>query len=250
MKDKLTLANINLYAVLRNLEDLCEMDLEMKDLIKDKNIRMQISVKNGPKGILRFKDGKCTFEKGKHPNNVKLILTSPEHFNKMVDGEANPIPVKGFTKLNFLLKDFTVLTDKLSYYLKPTPELLKDKHYAKINTTLTAYTAFFALAEIGNTDPMGKLNGGRIPDGNISVTIKEGPAVCLNAKAGFLTATKGIPQNVRAAMTFEDMKTAGDLLNGNIDSYTCVATKTLKLKGFLPMLDNMNKILGQVPAYL
>lgn len=250
MKHELTLANINLYAIMRNLEDLCEMDQEMKDLIKGQDIRMQISVKNGPKGMLTFKDGSCTFKRGTHPSNVKLYLTSPSHFNKMVDGEANPIPVKGFTKLNFLTKDFTKLTERLEYYLRPTDELLKDPDYKKINTTLTAYSAFFALAEIGNTDPIGKLNASRIPDGNISVTIKEGPAVYLNAKAGNLTVNKGVPDKIRASMSFSDMETAGNLLNGKVDSYTCIACKTLSLNGFVPMLDNMNKLLGQVARYL
>lgn len=250
MKHELTLANINLYAVMRNLEDLCEMDSEMKNLIKDTNLAIQISVKNGPKGVISFHEGTCRFARGVHPSNVKLYLKSPYHFNEMVEGRAKPIPLKGFTKLKFLTNDFAKLTDRLSYYLKPTLELLNDPDYANINTTLTAYTAFFALAEIGNTDPIGKLNGSRIPDGNIAVSVKNGPAICLSAKSGFLKASKGIPKEYRASMTFENMETAGNLLNGKVDSYSCIACKTLKLKGYIPMLDNMNKLLGQVPNYL
>jgi len=250
MKHALTLANINLYAVMRNLEDLCEMDKEMNDLISKQNIAVQIDVKNGPTGVVRFEEGKCHFKRGKRPSNVKLYFRSPEHFNKMVDGEANPIILKGFTKLKFLLKDFSVLTDRLSYYLKPTEALLNDETYAKINTTLTAYTAFFALAEIGNTDPLGKLNGGRIPNGKIAISIDKGPAICIEAKDGELKAVKGLPEKYRASMSFTNMQTAGDLLNGKVDSYSCIACNTLKMKGFIPMLDNMNKLLGQVPEYL
>ena len=250
MKHELTLANINLYAVMRNLEDLCEMDEEMKALIKSQKLSLQIDVKDGPTGVLKFDGGKCSFIRGKTASNIKLYFRSPEHFNKMVDGKANPIILKGFTKLKFLTKDFMTLTDRLSFYLKPTEELLTDKNYAKINTTLTAYTAFFALAEIGNTDPLGKHNGSRIPDGKIAISVDKGPAISIEAKSGSLLAVKGLPKTCRASMSFTNMKTAGDLLNGKVDSYSCIACNTLKMKGFIPMLDNMNKLLGQVPEYL
>jgi len=250
MKDDLTMANINLYAVLRNLEDLCKLDAEMHTLIKNVKLSIQFMVKNGPKAIIRFEDGNCTFEKGVHSSTVKLYFRSPQHFNSMVEGKANPIPLKGLTKLKFLTTDFTKLTDRLSYYLKPTEENLKNPQYAKINTTLTAYTAFFALAEIGNTDPMGKLNGGRIPNGVIAVGIKNGPGISIRAQDGKLESKLGLPTQYRASMMFEDMETAGKLLNGKVDSYSCIASKTLRLKGFIPMLDNMNKLLGQVPDYL
>ena len=250
MKDDLTMANINLYAVLRNLEDLCELDAEMKALIQNVKLSIQFLVKDGPKAVIRFESGKCTFERGVHASAVKLYFKSPQHFNNMVEGKASPIPLKGLTKLKFLTTDFTKLTDRLSYYLKPTEELLKNPKYREINTTLTAYTAFFALAEIGNTDPIGKLNGSRIPNGNIAVGIKNGPGINIHVQAGNLVSHKGLPTQFRASMMFEDMETAGKLLNGKVDSYSCIASKTLRLKGFIPMLDNMNKLLGQVPDYL
>lgn len=250
MKNVKTLANINLYAVMRNLEDLCSLDHVAKDMINGVDLSIQFLVKNGPEGQLVFKDNTCQFNRGRHRSNVKLYFTSVEHFNNMVDGDGNPIPLKGFTKLKFLLGDFMKLTDRLEHFLRPTPELLEDAKYTHINTTLTAYTAFFALAEIGNTDPIGKLSGKRIPDGKISVSIEGGPSVYLHKTNNQINAYKGIPKDARALMTFTNMKTAGDLLNGNTDSYSCIAEKTLKLKGFIPMLDNMNKLLGQVPEYL
>lgn len=250
MKHALTLANINLYAVMRNLEDLCEIDDEMKDLISQKNLTVQLTVRNGPMGRLIFRDGHCRFERGKGPSDIKLYFRSPKHFNRMVDGDGAPMITKGFTKLGFLTKDFTALTDRLSYYLKPTEALLSNPEYVKVNTTLSAYTAFFALAEIGNTDPVGRHSGQRIADGLIAIHVSDGPAIGIEAKDGHLLAKKGMPSKYRAAMSFTDMKTAGDLLNGKIDSYSCIACKKLKLNGFIPMLDNMNKLLGQVPNYL
>lgn len=250
MKDALTMAHINLYAVLRNLEDLCEMDDEMKELIRNQNMVVQMSVKNGPAARIVLDHGTCQFKKGRGKSNIHLRFKSPEHFNRMLDGEAKPMITKGFTKLGFLTKDFTKLTDRLAYYLKPTEALLKDPSYVHVNTTLSAYTAFFALAEIGNQDPLGKHNGKRIPNGKIAIRIEDGPAIVLEANNGQLNAFKGKVNDYRAAMTFTDMATAGDLLNGKVDSYSCIACQKLKMKGFIPMLDNMNKLLGQVPEYL
>lgn len=252
MIDGLTMACINLHSVLRNLEDLCELDEEAKELIKGKNIRILFSAKGVPEATLSFKDGKCTMKKGKHePYDMKLYFRSADHFNKMIEGKANPIPVKGLSKINFLKNEFISLTNRLEFYLKPTEEQLKDPDFSKINTILTAYTAFFALAEIGNNDKIGKLNASRIPDGNIGISVLDGgPTICLTAKDGKLTTKKGLDENCRAHMSFDCIATANGILNGTVDSYTCIGDGRLVIKGYIPMVDNMNKLLAQVPAYL
>lgn len=251
MTDELTKACINLHSVLRNMEDLCQLDSEAHSLIKDKNISILFSVKDVPKALLSFKDGECTMIKGEGPHDMKLYFRSPKHFNQMIEGKANPIPLKGLTKIGFLKNEFITLADKLNYYLKPTELLLRDPEYAKINTILTAYTAFFALAEIGNNDKLGKLNASRIPDGVVSVSVLNGgPSISLIAKKGILKAEKGEHPNARAMMTFDTLETANGVLNGTLDSYTCIGDGRVSVKGFIPMVDNMNKLLAQVPAYL
>lgn len=250
MADELTKANINLFAVLRNLEDLCELDEETKKLVAGKNISIAFHVKDGPNAVISFKDGKASLTRGKGSASIKLFFTSPEHMNKMFDGKANPIPLKGISKIGFLKNEFTKLTDRLAYYLKPTDQLLENPDYMKINTVLTAHTAFFALAEIGNYDRIGKLNAGRIDDGVISIAVKNGPAINITAKSGKLTSAKGLGTSPRAFMTFSCVQIANAILNGKMDTYTCIGTGDFEVKGFMPMLDNMNKLLSQVPSYL
>lgn len=251
MVNQLTKAHINLFAILRNLEDLCTMDSEMAALIKDKEIAIQFTVLNGPKALLTIKDGKCTLTRGEGKSNIKLLFKSPEHLNQMFEGKANPIPLKGITKIDFLKNEFTKLTDKLAYYLKPTDELLKNPTYFKINTYLTAYTAFFALSEIGNTDFIGRLNSHRIPDGVIEVyVLNEGPAINMICESGSLVTKKGRAINPRAVMAFKNIDTVNAVLNGKVDSYTCMGSGDFQVKGFIPMVDNMNKLLHQVPFYV
>ncbi|MCT4544382.1 MAG: SCP2 sterol-binding domain-containing protein [Vallitalea sp.] len=251
MQNELTKATINLYAVLRNLEDLCDLDKEMSNLIEDVDITIKFVIKNGPQGYLSFKRGKCTFYKDFNKSDITLYFKSPLHFNQMMDGKANPIPLKGLTKIKFLKNEFITLTDKLSYYLKPTELLLRNKNYMKTNTILTTYTAFFALAQIGNNDPIGMLSANRIPNGTINISITESyTAIHLIIKDGHIEAKKGLAKNQRASMTFSDLITTNNILTGKVDTYSCIATEKLQLKGFIPMLDNMNKILALVSSYL
>ncbi len=168
----------------------------------------------------------------------------------MFDGTKMPIPLKGLTKIGFLTKEFTKLTDRLAYFLKPTDELLKDPEYFKINTYLTAYTAFFALAQIAEHDSLGKINAKRVPDGIINILAKDGPGLQLIVKEGHITAKQGVIDNPRAVMEFSDLKTVNNILNGKSDIYTAIGENKFGLRGFIPMLDNLNKLLDQVPAYV
>ncbi len=249
VKDTLTMANINLYAVLRNIQDLCDMDNEAKKLIEGKELGVLFRVRKGPVGRLIFTGGKCTFERGGGKHNATLYFTSNEKFNRMIEGKGNPIPLKGFTKLGFLTKEFTQLTDKLTDYLRADEEDLSNPTFFRNNTKLLFYTAFFALGEIGNHDPVGKLNAGRMPDGCIQVEIEEGPAVTLTVENGWITVEKG-RRDHDASMILKNFETANGILNGQRDAFSCIASGELALSGYIPLLEHMNKLLGQVPSYL
>lgn len=252
--DNVTKARINLFAVLRNLEDLCVMDPASKELIKDVTLGVEFNVPEVGSAVLDFKDGKCTFTRGKGKSALKLYFTSPEHFNKLVGGEKTIPLFYNVFKVSFLLKTFTALADRLSYYLQPKPaekaELLKNPDYFTVNTTLTAYTAFFAMAEIANSDFTGKAIEKRMPDGVIACGITGGPQVTIESKNHKLSAKKGLAENWRACMTFADMQFAHDLLNGNSSSFTGMGTGQFQVKGAVEMLEQMAKLLSQVSIYL
>lgn len=243
-------ARCNLLAVLRGIEYLAEKDPECKSLISNTELAIQFIIKRGPAGNLAFSKGSATMKEGKHKSSITLYFTSPEHFNKMMDGEAQPIPLKGLTKISFLKGPFMKFADKLSYYLKPEKELLKDPLFFTINTELTAYTAFFALAEIGNYDPMGKLSAVRMPNGILQVQVDGGIGVYLTVNDGKITATKGYASEPRAILSFATLEDAHRVLNGETDTFTALGSGRMGMKGFIPMLDNMNPLLDLVPTYL
>ena len=181
---------------------------------------------------------------------MKLALPTAKAVNKLYEGTGTPIPVKGITKIKFLTGPFTQLTDRLTEYLRPTEEALKDQEFSRANAVLTLHVAAYALAEIGNSDHEGKLNAARIPDGDIALAVKDGPALTIRVKGGKLSVLRESPKNWRAKMVFADIDSAGAVLRGDMSSYAAIGQDLIELGGFVPMLDELNKLLGLVPTYL
>ena len=245
-------ANLNLFAVLKNLEVLVEFDEEINSLAKNWDVSIQFSVKGGPKVSVIFKDGKCSVVRGKCKKpSVKLFFLSPSHLNNMMDGKGSPIPLKGFTKLGFLTKDFPKVTDKLEYYLKPTDELLKDKDYLEMNTRLTLNTAPYAIREIGLMDPLSVKILSHMKEGIVQLKIlPKGPSVFIEFKGKDIIPGTGNVEKPMVMLTFKNMKIAGDFLNGKSDVFTEVANGNVTIKGQTGMLDTLNLVLDRIPEFL
>lgn len=251
MTDSKTMSYINLYAVLGAIENLCQLDEEAKALAKpEKPISLCFDVKGGPVGVLSFENGICKFFKEKAPNNILIKLGSPEKFNGVINGTVTPIPIKGLSKVKFLTKNFMGLAGILSKYLKATPEQLADKDFFVKSTTLMFYVIVEAIAAIGNNDKIGKISAKRIPDGTISMEIIGGPAASIIAKGGVLTVVKEKAVNPRASMVFGSIELARGLFDGKEDAMALIGNGLLKITGYVPMVDNINRILGRVAIYL
>ncbi len=252
--DNVTRAKINLFAVLRNFEDLCSLDPVSKELIAKSNLGVEFNVPEVGSAVISFKDGKCTFSRGKGKSALKLYFLSAEHFNKLIDGD-NTIPLfYNVFKVGFLLKEFMGLADRLNYYLQPKEEekaaLLENPEYFDINTRLTAYTAFFAMAEIANSDFVGKAIAKRIPNCQLSVTVGGGPEAILVVKNNKMTCQKGLLEEPDALMCLSDMQFAHDLLNGNTSSFTGLGEGKFAIAGRPELLEQVAKLLSQVAIYL
>lgn len=245
-------AGINLYAILKNLEDLIALDEECRNLIKGKKISIQFLVKNGPAAWIKFENDACKVGQGKMQNpTVKLWFKSPEHLCQMFDGNGNPIPLKGFTNLGFLTKDFPKITDRLEYYLKPEEVENPTEEYIAINTRFTLTVAAFSLSEIGKYNKEAKLTASHIPNGKIQMKVlPDGPAVYLTVKDGVISAAKGVTENPSALMEMKDMQTANDFLNGKSNPFLAIASGDVIIWGITPMLDNLSLILDKVNDYV
>lgn len=245
-------AHLNLSAVLQNLEDLVKLDPQMTDLTKNWSIVIQFAVWNGPAAYLVFSGGTCKHGVGNHANpTVKLLFTSPAHLNRMFDGKGNPIPVKGFAKLGFMQREFPKLTDRLEYYLKPEAGKVQDDTFARVNTTLSLYTAIYAVKELATLEPTCKKVAAATPPGVLQVEVlPDGPQVHLMFDSGSVRVAKGPAAAPTAKMMFKDMSVASALLSGKLDAFQAVTAGDVILCGMLPIIDNVGLILDRVEAYL
>ena len=248
--DERTLSFINLHAVLGCLTELCRLDKEARQLIAGKNVSVGFAVKNGPAATLQFRDGACTFREGCGDCDVKLPFSSPRKFNGLIDGSTTPIPSKGFTKIGFLLKTFTKLTDRLSMYLQPEPEQLEDEEFFTVSTTMMFYVILEAIAQIGNYDQVGRHSASYIVDGDAKLEICGGPAGCIEARDHRLTARHEAPERCMSYMQFSDMATARQLFDGKINAVAAVGLGRVKVGGMISQVDNINRILDRVALYL
>ena len=253
MLDQTALAYVNLNALLRNMEDLVALDAEAAMLVKGCKETVAFVVKSGPTGFLTFGPDGCHFygSSGLRPRtSIGLFFSNPAALNAMVAGTGNPIPYKGLTRLGFLEKNFSMLAKRLETVLKAKGTFLTDSGLASVNAELLLYAAAFAVAELANHDPVGKLNAARIPDGIIELGVAGGPAVSLESKGGVMKATKGRSGKARSCMTFATLEGARSLFSGEVDAMAALGEGTVAMSGYIPMLEHMNKVLGLVPRYL
>jgi hypothetical protein len=251
MADQQAKAYINLKGVLRSLTYLCDMDSEAAKIIEKADITVQFRVKNGPTARLIFRNGKCSFEDGEGKSDIKLYFSSPEKFNKMIEGKGMPSIRKGFTKLGFLLKDFSNLTKRMEYYLKPAPDTVQDERFKEINTLLTFYTAFNSLAEICMHDPVGKKVIEKACSGQLCACIENTPhAVRLKIDKGYAKIIGESDGSPEFYLTFRDVVKTNEVLNGISDFITAVGLGDVKMKGFIPVMMSVQHLVPLLSVYL
>lgn len=252
MTHQTTLAYLNLHAVLPNLEALVTQDTMAQALVKDWDICIQFIVRKGPRGYVDFKNGTCRVGSGPAPRSgVSLFFTSCAHLNKMFNNQANPIPVKGFTKLAFVAKSFPKITDRLEYFLRPTAAVLENPEEMTINTVLTLYTAARAVTVLAVHDPVGKTVACGMPDGALTLGIQpDGPSVSLIFQNGSAEMMNGTVETPMACLAIKDMKTANDFLNQKIDAFSAISLGAVSVRGQLPMIDSLDLMLERIPCYL
>ena len=252
MSDALVKAHLNLCAVLQNLEDLVLLDEEMAALTESWRIAIEFRARGGPSASVAFRDGRCTHASGTQPApDVRLYFFSPAHLNRMFDGKGSPLPLKGFTKLGFLSREFSKLTQRLEHYLKPGAESLADAAFRRVNTTLTLYTGVHAAAVLARYEPVSRALIAGAPRGVLSVRVGEdGPAAWLNNGGDGVTVGKGVAERPAALMQFTDIEAAHEVLSVKLDSMTSIGLGKLALHGQIPLVENVGLIMDRVQGYL
>ncbi len=182
---------------------------------------------------------------------ITLVFTSPRHLNRMVDGEAQPLPVASPAGLKFLTGPFSTLADLLGTYLRPSDEDLADPDFKTTSTLMTLNVAASAIAQVANEDRSGRFSASMVPDGQVALEVGDDIDLRLHVTDSVFTFVPGEPTApARAALRFADLDVAGDVLAGRASALGSICDGTLGMRGYIPMLDNVSRILDRVGHYL
>jgi hypothetical protein len=247
-------ARLNLNAVMRNLEELPGLDPETAKMISSWDIAIRFLVPGGISARLGFKEGRCTYQtESTEPADVVLCFATHGHLNAMFENRGlPPLPLKGFKRLGFLKDDFSKLTKRLEYFLKPTPALLEDAAYVRVNTVLSLYTATQAVCELIRLDPVSQQVGAQMPAGVLQLSVlPDGPHAYIQYDGkGGAAARTGVAEKPSAVLTIDGCANANGLFNGKMDGFAAIALGTIRMKGIVPIIENTNLILDRIPLYL
>lgn len=253
LKEAKALAYVNAYGVLGTLENLCELDDQAKEILKTlkKPVSLCFEVAGGPCVTYHFTQNGCRMEEGAANCTCKMAFTSPEKFNALID-EAKPgMPVKGIpTVLSFLLGPFTKLTDRLTQLLRPSDADLKDRAFFEESTILTFYTIAGAISALANQDSISQQSALYTVDGKVQMGIKDVCYATIDVKNHHFTTIKSKCENPRAVMEFSSIDLAYGLFTGTASTIAELCHGNIYMAGMISMVDNLNRILDRVAAYL
>lgn len=249
--DERVRAAVTLHAVLGALPRLIELDPEAAALLTGvrPDTVLTLAVRGGPTAHYAFgPDGIRAVDRGRFGPRVQFV--SPAHANAVLAGNAQPIPLAGPSGIRFLTKVFTPLTELLGTYLRPDAEALADPGFAEISTLLTLHVAALSIVVVGNEDVSGRFSADHMSDGDLDLEIGDDLRYRVRVTDHRLRLIEGPDGSPRAAMRFAHLGVAGDILTGRESALACLCDGRVTVRGFLPLVDNTNRILDRVGAYL
>ena len=72
----------------------------------------------------------------------------------------------------------------------------------------------------------------------------------ITARGGHLITRRRKAVSPRAYMIFSDFDAARGLFDGTLEAMSALAAGKIIMKGYIPMIDNLNRVLNRVPVYL
>ncbi|CAO5178698.1 SCP2 domain-containing protein [Frankia sp. AiPs1] len=181
---------------------------------------------------------------------ARLLFASPRHLNAVIAGTAQPVPVAGPAGLRFLTRVFTPLGDVLTTYLRPTPRRLAEPAFATASALLTLHVVVSAIAIVANQDRSGRFSAAHMPDGDLDLEVGDELRYRLAVRAHRLRVDADPAGPPRAALRFADLDVVSGILGGRESALACVCDGRVAMRGYIPLVDNTNRILDRVGAYL
>ena len=243
-------AEINLDAVFGALPTLVELVPDARDILSPMCSDTTLTLR-APGGLnARYTFGSGGIRPGWGAGGPTLFFTSACHLNAVVAGDSSPIPAAGPRGLRFLTTVFTPLTNLLGEYLRPDPQRLADPRFREISTLLTLEVVAGALTVVANHDDSGRFSAAHMSDGRIDMQIGDEYTYRFRVASSYMRRTDVTSARPTAVLRFADLTVVGDVLAGRESSLACVGDGRIAMYGLIPLIDNLNRILDRVGAYL
>lgn len=250
--DPVVRAHVNLTAILGSLPRLVELSPDAQGILArlDRPVALSFRAPGDLSMDLTFSSTGITPGLAAGATRAWLFFRSPEHLTKVINGEAQPIPVGGPRALSFLTKVFAPLSDLLGTVLAPAAGALDDPEFAELNALLSLHVATSAIAVVANTDRSGRYSAGQMPDGSIDLEIGSLVRYRLTVNDHHVRVDPSTEGSPRAALTFANLDIAGGVLTGRLSAIACAADGRITIRGMIPLVDNVSRILSRASAYL
>lgn len=250
--DPRVLAEVNLHAVLGSLPRLADLSDEAHTILSalDRPVALTLQVVGGGTTRLVFSARGVTSDPEATGSPARLLFTSPAHLNAVIAGTAQPLPLAGPRGLRFLTSVFAPLTELLARVLQPAGGVLPGQSRAVTGRKLLLHVAVRAIVVIGDEDRAGRYSAAQMPDGDVQIAVGDELTYRLRVRDHRLTLVAPAPTPPRAELVFADLETAGDVLAGRESALACVGDGRITLRGYIPLVDNVSRILERVGQYL
>ncbi|WKK70382.1 hypothetical protein Q0F99_10830 [Rathayibacter oskolensis] len=121
---------------------------------------------------------------------------------------------------------------------------------AERTTLLTLEVVASALTVVANGDRAGKVSAEHMADGDLDIEVGDDLRYRIRVSGHRLSRRSDPVGGPRAALRFRDLGVAGDVLSGRETALACVGDGRVTMRGYIPLIDNTNRLLDRVGAYL
>jgi hypothetical protein len=250
----LILARLHLMAILPLLEDIIEFDKNVQQLVKGWNGAFQFRLPQAKAAVtLVFTNGLLTVKKENQPRQcAALTFKNARFLNDVFQGKTQKSPRPNLLSLLQLKKILQLdqVLQKLEFYLKPEDDLLNNPDTFEFCVKLALYALAFGLKEIGENDPDLITLSHHIPDGTLEIRVSEDPVVHVAVRGGKFYPTRGRAEYANTILELRDWNTAWALVQGNLDNFAAVGSGDIKLRGYLPLMEEISPLMDRLALYL
>ncbi len=248
------LAGVFLRAIVPLLEDIAEIDGEVKKTVADWHFRLRFQLPGGMHAsTLIFKDGGIEAYRGCYPG-LSAVLTFKDEatLNAIFQGrlEQSPRPnLYGLLHLKKLLQVDTLLR-RIEYYVKAEEPLIRDREFFSHCVRIALHALAYGVKEVGENDPEMIPLARTLPKGTLEIRVKDGHAVHIAVENGAFQPFKGPAEAPNAYLEFADLQTAWDMIQNKIDQFGAIGANKMKIRGLIPLIEGVNPILDRLSLYL